>query len=288
MTLIIILIALAVEQFIGIVADFRQLNWFENYLQWLENKIGHHKIWNSTFGIIITLGGPLLIVWLVASILESVFLLFSFLFALAVLLYSFGPSFLNPELDDYIKALEENDNAKINELEEELFQPGGNGKEEQLFIETVLIETNERSFGVLFWFIVLGPLGAFMYRLAIQLRLQQSNIHGSYSDSTRDLCNILNWPVARLLALSNALSGNLVDAIDGWRETERESFQVNEKVIKASGLGALQYRPGLSSIDDSIENERYYWMQSLQGLLNRTLFIWLTVVGLISIAGWIG
>jgi len=288
MTLIIILIALAVEQFVGITADFRQFHWFENYLQWLENKTGHHKIWNSTFGVIISLGGPLLILWLVTSLLESVFLLFSFLFALAVLLYSFGSNFLNPELDDYIKALEENDNAKINELEVKLFQLGENGKEEQLFIETVLVNTNERSFGVLFWFLVLGPLGALMYRLAIQLGLQQSNIHGSYSDSARDLCNILNWPVARLFALSNALSGNLVDAIDAWREAERESLQVNEEVIKASGLGALQYRPGISSIDDSIENERYYWMQSLQGLLNRTLFIWLTVVGLISIAGWIG
>ena len=68
MTLIIILIALVVEQFVGVTAGFRQLNWFENYLQWLENKIGHHKIWNSAFGIIITLGGPLLILWLVASL----------------------------------------------------------------------------------------------------------------------------------------------------------------------------------------------------------------------------
>jgi len=33
MTLIIILIALVVEQFVGVTADFRQFNWFENYLQ---------------------------------------------------------------------------------------------------------------------------------------------------------------------------------------------------------------------------------------------------------------
>jgi membrane protein required for beta-lactamase induction len=288
MTLIIILIALVVEQFVGVTADFRQFNWFEKYLQWLENKIGQHKIWNGAFGVIITLGGPLIFLWLITGILENISLLFSFLFALAVLLYSFGTNFLNPELDDYIKALEENDKAKINKLEEELFQSGDSGEKEKLFIEKVLINTNERLFGVLFWFLVLGLFGALLYRLAIQLRLQQSDIHGSYSDSVRDLCNILNWPVARLLALGNALSGNLVDAIDAWHESERDSFQANEEVIKASGLGALQYRPGLSSIDDSIENERYYWMQSLQGLLNRTIIIWLTVVGLISLAGWIG
>lgn len=288
MTLIIILIALAVEQFAGMTAEFRQYHWFENYSQWLENKIGDHKIWNSPFGIVITLAGPLLLVWLLASLLESIFLLFSFLFALFVLLYSFGPNFLNPELDDYIKALEENDSEKINALEATLFQPGSDGEEEQLFIETVLVNTNERLFGVLFWFLVLGPLGALMYRLAIQLRMQQTDIHGSYSDSARDLCNILNWPAARLFVLGNALSGHLVDTIEAWREAESESFQVNEEIIKLSGLGALHYRPGISSIDDSIENERLYWMQSLQGLLNRTLIIWLTVVALVSIAGWIG
>ena len=287
MTLIIILLALAIELFVGVTSDFRQFGWFENYFQWLENKISHHTLWNSAFGVIITLAGPLLIIWVVAGLLER-FLLFSFLFALAVLIYCFGQNFLNSELDEYIKALEEKDNEKINELENKLFQPGDSDNEEQLFIEQILVKTNERLFAVLFWFLVLGPFGALMYRLAVHLHVTQTDIHGGYSDSVHDLYNILNWPVARLLALGNALSGNLVDAIEAWREAESESFQVNEEVIKTSGLGALQYRPGISSIDDSIENERYYWMQSLQGLLNRTLIIWLTIVGLISIAGWIG
>lgn len=288
MTLIIILIAIAVEQFIGVTAELRQLTWFENYTHWLENKIGPQKIWNGASGVIITLAGPLLVVVLFLFLLDSISLIFTFLLSLIILIYSFDNNCLNNELDEYTRALEEDDVGKINQFEAELFQSDDDDAGEQQFIETVFVKTNERLFGVMLWFLLLGPIGALLYRLAIQLRNQQSGIHGSYADSTRDLCNILNWLPARLLALGNALSGNLVDAIDAWRESEHESLQVNEEVIKTSGLGALQYRPGISSIDDTISNERLYWMQALQGLLNRTLFIWLTIVGLISIAGWIG
>lgn len=288
MTLIIILIAIVVEQFIGVTAELRQLTWFVNYTHWLENKIGHQKVWNGAFGIIITLSGPLIILVLIIYLLGSLSILFASLISLVILIYSLGHNCLNNELDEYTSALEEGNAAKINQLEAELFQSGNDEDGEQQFIESVFVKTNERLFGVLFWFLLLGPMGAMMYRLAIQLRDQQADIHGSYADSARDLCNILNWLPARLLALGNALSGNLVDALDAWRESEHESLLVNEEVLKASGLGALQYRPGISAIDDSITNERLYWMQALQGLLNRTLFIWLTIVGLVSIAGWLG
>ena len=288
MTLIVILFALAIEQFIGLTKDFRQLTWFESYFHWLENKTGHLKLWNGPVGVIMVLAGPLLIVWLITCLLANTFFLLPLIFALAVLTYSFGHHFLNNELDNYVDALEANDDQNIGKIESELIDDAESGDQEQLIIEGVLINTSDRLFGVLFWFLVLGPFGAIMYRLAAQLKMIQADIHGNFSDSTRDLYNILNWPVARLFALGNALSGNLVGAVDAWREVESESLLVNDEVIKTSGLGALQYRPGLSSIDDSIENERLYWMQSLQGLLNRTLFIWLTIVGVISIAGWLG
>ena len=288
MTLIIILLAIAVEQFVGVTAELRQLTWFENYTHWLENKIGHQKIWNGAFGVIITLAIPLLVLVLVFALLNSFSLLFSFLISLLILIYSLGHHCLNNELDEYTSALEDDDAARINQLESELLQSDDEDGGEQGFIETVFVNTNERLFGVLLWFLLLGPMGALLYRLTIKLRDQQTDIHGSYADSARDLCNILNWLPARLLALGNALSGNLVDAVEAWRDSEHESLQVNEEVIKTSGLGALQYRPGISSIDESITNERLYWMQALQGLLNRTLFIWLTIVGLVSIAGWIG
>ena len=289
MTLIIILIAMAVEHYVGVVDEFRRFDWFTQYTHWLENKLGQYRGWNSTGGVIITLTGPLFLIWLLDLLLFQFFFPLSWLLALFILLYCLGPKYLDPLLDEYINALEEGAFAKANELESELLKDDRQAQaDDQHMIESILVEANKRLFAVIFWFTILGPFGALLYRCTEQLRLGQMDIHGNFSDAARDLYDILNWPTARLLALANALSGNLVDAIEAWRETERDSLQVNEVVIKATGLGALQYSPRTPLGDESEQSETCYWMGALRGLLNRTLVIWLTVLGLITLAGWIG
>jgi AmpE protein len=90
------------------------------------------------------------------------------------------------------------------------------------------------------------------------------------------------------LALGNALSGHLVDAFEAWGENEQKSLQVNEAVIKASGLGALQYQPQSSADNEALSEDNSYWIRMTQGLLNRTLIVWLIVLGLMTLAGWLG
>jgi membrane protein required for beta-lactamase induction len=140
---------------------------------------------------------------------------------------------------------------------------------------------------VLFWFIVLGPFGAMLYRLTCILRQQQHDIYGGYAESARDLYNILNWPTARLFSLGNALTGNMVEAMEAWREVEKQSFSVNEKIICASGLGSLDYQPPENADEDTLLNDRIYWLRALQGLLNRNLLAWLTILGLMTLSGWL-
>ncbi len=290
MTLIIILIAMLFEHFVGIADDIRRFGWFEQYVLWLENRYAHYKSWNGPTGVIASLILPLLLVILIDIILAKYFLPAGFLFALAILTYSLGPAYLDPILDDYINAIDNNDADKIDELTIKLVESSTDSDQldEQQIIEDIMIQANDRLFAVLFWFLLLGPVGAILYRLASQLRMQHQDIHGSYSDSARDLYNILNWPSARLFSIGSALSGNLVDAIEAWREVERDSLQVNEQVIKASGMGALHYRPKLSPDDEELPGGDSYWFRSVQGLVNRTLIIWLTALGLMTIAGWMG
>lgn len=286
MTLIIILIGLAIEHFVGVADEIRRFAWFERYVNWLEIRCGGYPFWNSAAGVIFTMAGPLLLVALVTCGLTKMFYPLSLLFALAVFIYSLGPEYLNPQLDDLIDALDNEDETRIQELLSEFSVKQDSLQPDQKLIENILLQANERIFGILFWFLVLGPFGAILYRTSCILWKRQKGIHGNYSEAAGDLYNILNWPTARLMALGNALMGNMVDAIEAWREAEQQSLSVNEKVICATGLGALNFQhPDYE--EELITDTRIYWLRSLQSLLNRNLVTWLTVLALMTLPGWL-
>jgi AmpE protein len=286
MTLIIILIGMAFEHFVGVDDKLRRFAWFNDYVRWLENRLAQHSMWNGAGGVVITLAGPLLVVALITLALSNLFFPLALLFSLVVLVYSLGPRYLNPQLDELIEALEEGDWDRTRELMSAFSDDADSFQNDQEILENILIEANERLFGVLFWFIVLGPFGAMLYRLTCILREQQRDIHGRYAESAQDLYNILNWLPARLFTLGNAVTGNMVDAMEAWSESEKQSLAVNEEVICASGLGALSYQPQENVDDESILNDRIYWLRAVQGLLNRTLLAWLTVLGIMTLSGW--
>ena len=286
MTLIILLCGLALEYFLGALDELRQLTWFSRYSDFLENKLVQSMYWNTSAGVIITLAGPLLLILLIDYGLSELFFPLSYLFALAVLLNSFGPVFLDQSLDEYIRALDNEDDVQARHYAAELCNSVAApelDKDEQEIIGSIFIEANERLYAVIFWFIVLGPFGAMLYRLVNILKFKYQDVHGSYADSVRHLNNILGWPSARLFALGNALAGNMIEAIEAWRANEEISFNVNETVLISTGFGALHYRPGTDMQEDNLD--RSYWVREAQGLINRTLIVWLTVLGIMTIAG---
>ena len=287
MTLIIILIGMAFEHFVGVDDKLRRFAWFNDYVRWLENRLAQHSIWNGAGGIVITLAGPLLLVAIITLALSKLFFPLVLLFSLVVLIYSLGPRYLNPQLDELIEALEKGEWERIKELMPAFSADADAFQSDQEILENILVEANERLFGVLFWFIILGPFGAILYRLTCILRQQHTGIHGHYAESAQDLYNILNWLPARLFTLGNAVTGNMVDAIEAWRESEKQSLAVNEDVICAGGLGALYYQPQENPDDESILNDKIYWLRALQGLLNRTLLAWVTVLGIMTLSGWL-
>lgn len=286
MTLIILLCGLALEYFLGALDNIRQLTWFSRYSDWLENKFVQSRYWNTAAGVIMTLAGPLLLIILIDYGLSEIFFPLSYLFALVVLLNSFGPIFLDQSLDEYIKALDAEDDVQARHYAGELCHAVAApdpDKDEQEIIGSIFIEANERLYAVIFWFIVLGPFGAMLYRLVNSLKFKYQDVHGAYADSVRHLNHILNWPSSRLLVLGNALAGNMIEAMEAWRVNEDNSLTVNESVLIASGFGALHYRPGTDRQEDDLD--RSYWIRATQSLINRTLIVWLTVLGIMTIAG---
>ncbi len=289
MTLISILAGLALEYFLGALDHIRNRDWFDQYRRWLETRCSDWSFWEGPTGLLLTLAVPLSALLLVSHLLSNVSELLVFLLSIVIFIYSLGPDF-NTLFNGYVEALEKGDQELVQTIEDELFfEELTEDKEqrEKSAIESVLLCAHEHIFGVIFWFIILGMFGALLYCLVVRLSDDYSDIRGGYADAIRNLHNLLMWPSARLQAIGFALGGSLVDAIEGWRSVEGESLDVSKEIIGTAGLWALQYQPELG-VEYSDDLESYVsWVKEAQALANRTLIVWLTILGVMTLGGWL-
>jgi len=287
MNLITVLLALAVESRLGDGNKYRRLDWFDRYRGWLELRLGRTACWDGVAGTLITLFIPLFLPGLAAYLLVKIHFLAAFLFSLVVLIYSLGPG-LNSLLHDYIDALDGHEDIRSLALLNKLSDENMNTEAAQRqILNSIMIKAHENLFAVIFWFFLLGPIGALLYCLVRHLFTKYDDIHGGYADAVRDLHDILMWPSVRLYALGFALGGSLVDAFEGWRTVSGHTLDVNYKVLTASGLGALQYAPESEPESAAGNAACIGWLREAQALINRALVVWLIVIGVLTIGGWI-
>ncbi len=280
MTLILILIALGLDYFSGQLEPFRNVDWFLRLHDWLEKRLSHHALFAGTPGLLLLLSIPIVGLLLLLLLFVEIWIVQWFL-ALLVLLYCLAPENLNARLERYITAM---DDAASNEACVDLMDKKLSDKEdcrEIAMIKSVIHESHARIFAVIFWFLVLGPVGALLYRLVHQLNDKFFAIHSVYADSVRLLLNILEWPSSRLMIIGLALSGNLVGVLPSCRNSNHLNFESNKTLLIGSAMGALQYSQGL----DGADSKAIYWIRELKSLLNRTLFVWLAILGLMVLGG---
>ena len=288
MILLSILVGLGLEYFLGTLDRLRNFEWFEYYRNWLELRCGKLKSWEGPAGVLLTLAIPLLVLALLTNLLDRASIILSFILAIFIFIYSIG-SDVNSLLDDYIDALVSGDEGSLRGIEQQLnvatttVDPTG-----LAIIQSVCLRANDHLFGVIFWFIILGPVGALLFCLTVRLKDQCKDSRGAYAEAVRNLHSVLIWPAARLLALGFALAGSLVDALEGWREVKGHTLDNSTTVITESALGAIQYR-SVDTMDEQARKAEYLArMQEVHALVNRTLIIWLTILGLMTLRGILG
>lgn len=133
----------------------------------------------------------------------------------------------------------------------------------------------ERLFGVLFWFILLGPFGAVTYALTALL-VRRWRGDSDFHATIGQIMPLLDWAPARLAAVSFAIVGNFEEAMVGWRLRESGPDAYNEGVVKAAGLGAL----GLDG-----EPAEPAYVAGVASLYRRAVLLWLGVLGLFWLGG---
>jgi adenosylcobinamide-phosphate synthase len=172
----------------------------------------------------------------------------------------------------------------------------------RLAIEESLLASHRHVFAPFFWFTVVGPAGAVLYRLARHLSgvwngrwPGEDNVFGLFA---RRAFAALDWLPARLTAAAFAVVGDFEDAVFCWRSQAGRWPEEASGILLATGAGALGVRLGMpisSEGDETVRPELGTgddadpdFMQSTIGLVWRTLVIALLLLTLLGIAGWVG
>jgi membrane protein required for beta-lactamase induction len=145
-------------------------------------------------------------------------------------------------------------------------------------LESIFVKVNDDLYGVMFWFVLLGPFGAMLYRLTGLLQHADHAQSESYMAAARRLNYILHYPVVYVSVLAYALAGNMLEASAAWKPLKYVPLARAEEVLRSVAVAALHYLPA----DD---RGRSYWLLATQALINRGLIIWLVVLGVLTIMG---
>lgn len=174
------------------------------------------------------------------------------------------------------------------------------GQIARVAIEQGLIRSHRHVFGVMAWFIVLGPAGAIGYRLAALVSDRWGAAHsteaGAFGQFAARAFEVIDWLPVRLTAFGFAMTGDFMGAVECWRAQAPMWRARAQGIVLAAAAGALGvrlggalhegsgivYRPQLGDGDEADVD----YMQAAVGLIWRALVLWLFLILLATIASF--
>ncbi len=172
-------------------------------------------------------------------------------------------------------------------------------------IETILARAHHGLFAPIFWFVLLGPAGALLYRLSHLIKLEWSKQehlstyqNNAFSQFANQVFEWLDWLPTRITAGCFAIVGDFEDAAYCWRTQAQAWANKSLGIILASGAGALgvklgeplpyrgvlHFRPELGLGDEADAD----YLKSAVGLVWRVLILMVGLVLLLTFAHWLG
>lgn len=287
MFLIAIILSLIAERFLGSMAELRRFGWFQRYARGLKKGLGGQRYLNGSASVLLLLAPLIAATGLADHYLSNLWFFFGLAFAVLVLLFSFGPTDLEAEVEAFVDAHERGDEESARWHATELLGsdlPTQSVQVIRCIIDNILVEANERLLAVLFWFVLLGPAGALLFRLTQQLVQEEGDSSDDFADAARRLHYLLAWLPARLCALAYALAGSFVDSVHAWRNAPSQWPESTRQVLIAAGLGALRYEDG--EIEEGNEAQNMDEVNETLSLVRRAVLVFVSVIALFTLAGW--
>lgn len=287
MKLIIIILALVLERGLHAGQFLNRFIWFKHYLNLLRKKLEKSGLWRGIIGVIFALLPILLITAIIYySFCHVLWGLISGLIALLILFYCLGPADFYMLLSQYFidQAKGDHEVAKTH-LDTILPEHAAVTTEwNRAVTKSIFCEFNKNVFAVLLWFVILGPLGALLYRLTcliVEDASRPDSPNAALKEGAKTLQDLLDWIPVRLLSLIFALVGNFMHSFGVWVKTLWTSTDYNQEILTASGLRALDLQatdPQLASIDEN---------KAAIGLIDRALVVFIVVIALFVLGRWV-
>jgi len=277
MALISIIIGLFLDRTFRHLHDLRDMTWFEFYVQAIQGFTGK-RLPPLQFIIILALPFSLLL-GIQILLHDFLFNLPGFIFGIIIFIYCLGPACLSTDIEAYIHA------RTIGDEDEALHYagtitdyPSSTSPDQQTSDVTraILHIANERIFATIFWFVVLGPFGAMLYRLISELSKQID--FDELAEFSKFIHAIMAWIPARMLAAGYALTGNFDGAYHAYKDRAYTSdlSHSNNEVLVSTGLGAMQNLQAGSELA---------CIYAAQALVMRAIVVWISILAVLTLGG---
>ena len=205
MTFITTLIAILIERFFD-CGHIRQWGWFGRWQKWLSARLARLPAYFVL--LLVVLPGVLIVGVLNCLLAHWLYGILKIIFDVLILLYCLGPINFWAQSFASISSLQ-GEGAQVYEPIKNAFGVTITNTPvafHRAFTEALFCAANQRVFAVLFWFILLGPAGAVLYRSVDICRLQNDS-------RAAIVLGLLDWLPTRLLAFLFALGGILRESL---------------------------------------------------------------------------
>jgi AmpE protein len=272
------------------LSTMRRFDWFVQWRGLVQRQLREEQ--TSLSAALLVLLPPVLVLAALQSVLAStLFGLPGFLLALVVLVWCWGPR----DLDRDVEALANAAPREAADAAQRLSTRGPVAIDGGSLVEAVFRAALQRWFAVLLWFLLLGPAGALLYRLTQLAADSASRRAGDTPLGTLRI--ILEWPAAQLMSLALALAASFDAVIEAWRE-----WHLARGHWLVADVGFL-YAAARASVAVELAEEDADEMpppdvagrlpaartlRDAMSLVWRVLVVWLTVLAVFVLAGFVG
>ncbi|MGQ0585917.1 MAG: regulatory signaling modulator protein AmpE [Gammaproteobacteria bacterium] len=289
MTFVGILLALAAERILGHLPRIGEPMVLEQLVVRVQRLVPVGAYWRSAAAPAVLLAGGTVLAGALDWVIRDP--LFDLAYGTVVLFLCLGPRHLASDIYLLIDAYDKNDLARQRTLTLSLLRGPGPQATRRTMIGTLFIQSHERLFGVLLWFIVAGPTGAVLYRLASRI---PRFMHETQPDTGAEAAAVALHAAAagvpsRVNAALFGLAGSLDQALARFGRLRDEAFanwrERTWAILAEVSAAALTVEEGEAGpiMPATLEE----CMREVLAMQRRALLILLAAFGLFTAGGWI-